>query len=580
MAKKYALLIGNTDYKDEHLPQLSGSLVDIKSVAAVLNNRKICGFDEVIRLPNPTFSESMRALSQLFANKTKDELLLFYFSGHGVKDHAGDLFFAIKETEHGLYDGTAIAASLLKNIVNKSGSHRQVLILDCCHSGAITQGLKGIDTMVTTDTFDVTGYGCGIIAATRSHQYAADSTGSDESSQRSLFTHFLVEGLETGAAADESSDTVTVEQLYQYVHKKVTEVRPGMQPVYICDQSIGRIGLAKNPRQVFKLPEDLMNDLVDANPRTRIGVLRELNTIVVKGDERKRAAVQNVLSARMDEERDRFVHQEIEQLLTVLSEVTADTVKPERISVTRPENTDSLDPGRVFSDTLKDGSNGPEMMVIPAGKFRMGDISGNGDEDEKPVHEVKIERLFALGKYPVSFAEYDYYCDQTGVDKPGDEDWGRNDRPVINVSWNDAVAYIEWLREQTGKRYRLPSEAEWEYAARGGTDTAYWWGDEADKNLANFSGKKTNPVKKFKANLFGLHDTLGNVWEWVQDTWHENYQSAPCDGSAWLDDELRLRVLRGGSWYSEPNYARSAFRNRDEPEYSNYNVGFRLAQDL
>ena len=581
MAKKYALLIGNTDYDDDRLRPLNGSLQDIDAVAAVLNNPEICGFDEVIPLPNPSFAGAMRALSQLFVNKTKDDLLLFYFSGHGVKDVAGELFFAIQDTEWGLYDGTAIAASQLKNIVNKSRSQRQVLILDCCHSGAISNGFKAVDDIVIEETFDVKGYGREILTATGSLQYAVDGAKTDKGCQRSLFTHFLVEGLETGAAAAENSETITVEQLYQYVHTRVTEALPGITPVYSCDRAVGRINLAKNPRPVYQLPEDLLKDLIDANrPRLRIGALHDLRSIAGNGGEPERAAVLKVLKARKDEERDRFVHNEIVHLIADLKQSSNDRPNVGRNQTGKLEAPNKLQPGQVFRDSLKDGSKGPEMLVIPAGKFQMGDIQGGGDKSEKPVHEVIIAKPFALGKYPLTFAVYDAYCDSAGVRKPEDEGWGRDDRPVIHVSWNDATAYTVWLSDQTGKRYRLPSEAEWEYAARGGIETEYWWGDKPKKKLANFDGSKTNPVSQFESNPFGLHETLGNVWEWVEDSWHENYKSAPTDGSAWVDDGSRLRVLRGGSWYNEPNFARSANRYRYFPASSNDNVGFRLAQDL
>ncbi|MCP3677944.1 MAG: formylglycine-generating enzyme family protein, partial [Deltaproteobacteria bacterium] len=131
----------------------------------------------------------------------------------------------------------------------------------------------------------------------------------------------------------------------------------------------------------------------------------------------------------------------------------------------------------VFRDRLKDGGEGQEMVVIQAGRFRRGDIQGGGGNYEKPVHEVVISKSFALGRYEVTFAEYDRFCEATGRAKPTDRGWGRGKRPVINVSWKDAKAYAEWLMEQTGKKYRLPTEAEWEYGARAGSKTKYWWGN-------------------------------------------------------------------------------------------------------
>jgi formylglycine-generating enzyme required for sulfatase activity len=159
---------------------------------------------------------------------------------------------------------------------------------------------------------------------------------------------------------------------------------------------------------------------------------------------------------------------------------------------------------------------------------------------------------------------------------------------VINVSWKEAVAYAEWLSKQTGKRYRLPTEAEWEYAARAGTEAAYWWGNEVGKNHANcagcgsqWEGKQTAPVGSFASNPWGLHDTAGNVYEWVQDCWHEDYEGAPADGSGSLWEEgVCVRVIRGGSLNLKPWSVRSANRSKDVPFNRYINLGFRLARDI
>jgi len=235
-----------------------------------------------------------------------------------------------------------------------------------------------------------------------------------------------------------------------------------------------------------------------------------------------------------------------------------------------------------FRDTLKDGSLGPEMVIVPRGTFRMGDLDGKGDENERPVHTVNFADAFAIGRFTVIFEEYDRFAETSGQRKPNDFGWGRGRQPVVDVSWEDACAYARWLTEQTGKPYRLPSEAEWEYAARAGTETAYWWGDKIGKNRANcthsgsqWSAKQTSPVGSFPANPWGLHDTVGNVWEWVQDRWHYNYQGAPEDGSAREQGDSAGRMLRGGSWDNGPRYARAACRFLIDPGGRSL-IGFRL----
>ena len=213
-------------------------------------------------------------------------------------------------------------------------------------------------------------------------------------------------------------------------------------------------------------------------------------------------------------------------------------------------------------------------------------------EGEKPQHQVGIARPFALGRAPITFADYDRFAEATGAERPGDEGWGRGDRPVINVSWDDAHSYAKWLGEMTGNSYRLPSEAEWEYAARAGTTTRYALplpagsDDIANRNLANcngcgseWDGEQTAPVGRFKANNWGLQDMQGNVWEWTEDCWHDNYVGAPDDGRAWLKEnggDCGPRVVRGGSVNDVPGFLRSASRDGDFTEYSSDDVGFRV----
>ncbi|WMJ09027.1 SUMF1/EgtB/PvdO family nonheme iron enzyme [Nitrosomonas sp. sh817] len=230
----------------------------------------------------------------------------------------------------------------------------------------------------------------------------------------------------------------------------------------------------------------------------------------------------------------------------------------------------------------------PEMVRIPPGKFLMG--SNDGDLGERPVHEVNIDHAFEIGKYEVTFDEYDIFAKATGHKLPDDHDWIRGKRPVINVTFLDAKAYAEWLSVETGKKYRLPSEAEWEYVARAGTQTRYWWGDDIGVSNANCVGcgsrwdeRKTAPVGSFKANTFGLYDTAGNVWELVRDCWHDNYDNAPDDGSAWLEKnggDCNRCVIRGGSWSNAPQNLRSAHRFWSYLDVSNIFQGFRIARDF
>ena len=248
-----------------------------------------------------------------------------------------------------------------------------------------------------------------------------------------------------------------------------------------------------------------------------------------------------------------------------------------------------LRPGDMFKDCLEC----PEMVVVPGGRFRMGCGSGRDCRDrEHPVHDVEVP-AFALGRYEVTFAEYDRFVQATGSRRPDDKRWGRARRPVMNVSWDEAMAYVSWLSARSGIRYRLPSESEWEYAARAGTTTRYSWGDELGRNRANCDGcgsrwddDETAPVGSFDANGWGLHDMHGNVWEWVADCRAHGgkYDNAPQDGTArtsgcHLNDAYRSRMYRGGSWQSSPRQVRSAERESRDAIHRRDFIGFRVARD-
>ena len=253
-------------------------------------------------------------------------------------------------------------------------------------------------------------------------------------------------------------------------------------------------------------------------------------------------------------------------------------------------------------ETFRDCSGCPEMVVIPAGSFMMGSPASETGryEDEGPVHRVTVQQ-FALARAEVTFDQWQACVDDGGCRsnrRPGDDGWGRGSRPVINVSWEDAQEYVAWLNGKvSGTPYRLPSEAEWEYAARAGTSTAYPWGDRATHEYANY-GKDDccgglakgadrweymAPVGSFPANPLGLRDMHGNIWEWVEDCWHGNYNGAPRTASAWLSQQngnCSLRVLRGGSWFHNPGFLRSAFRDRIVPGNRGGILGFRPARTL
>jgi formylglycine-generating enzyme required for sulfatase activity len=242
---------------------------------------------------------------------------------------------------------------------------------------------------------------------------------------------------------------------------------------------------------------------------------------------------------------------------------------------------------------LRDCGDCPTMVVIPAGEFTMG--SPPSEMQAEAQHRVTIAAPFAVGKFEVTFEQWAACVKGGGCNgyRPDDQGWGRGKRPVIDVTWEDAKAYVSWLSQKTRKRYRLLSESEWEYAARAGTTTTYAFGATIAPQQANFDGsgdgsgpsplnrQRTLPVGSFRPNAFGLYDMHGNADEWVEDCWHTEYTgAAPTDGSPWLDGDCDGRVLRGGSWEDSRSEVRSAARTGEFKDKSSYADGFRVARDL
>jgi formylglycine-generating enzyme required for sulfatase activity len=243
----------------------------------------------------------------------------------------------------------------------------------------------------------------------------------------------------------------------------------------------------------------------------------------------------------------------------------------------KPED---IEAGALFRDCTEC----PELVVVPAGAFEMG---SSEFPIEKPVHRVTIGKPFAIGRYEVTFSQWDACVAEHGCSyRPDDQGRGRTNLPVSDVSWSDAQAYAAWLSQTTGYKYRLPSEAEWEYAARGGTTGPLWWGDASTQGQANCRdcgpglGEQTMPVGSFPANGFGLADTAGNIAEWVVDCWTDSYKDAPRDGSAQVSDACKHRVLRGGSFDSSLRYMRSSSRFLYDAGVRYYTNGFRVLREL
>ncbi len=323
------------------------------------------------------------------------------------------------------------------------------------------------------------------------------------------------------------------------------------------------------------------------------------------------------------------------QVIAQIEEVSAQAqgIDELRQKLENARSYSSLRPGQVVVDTLSGGGRGPEMLVLPLGSFTMGSPSSEADRksNEGPTRTVTLAQAIAMARSEITVAQFRNFVRSAGytptssrnnrstiyderagqMGERGGVTWESDhagnaadgNMPVVHVSWTDAKAYADWLSAQSGQAYRLPSEAEFEYAMRAGGQTRYWWGDsEPDRPIANLTGERDRsasgrtwvnafnnygdgywgaaPVGSFETNRFGLHDMGGNVSEWVEDCWHENYQRAPSDGSAWVNEGCNRRVIRGASWASAPDQARSAFRLTAGADTTNARLGFRVVRNL
>jgi formylglycine-generating enzyme required for sulfatase activity len=264
---------------------------------------------------------------------------------------------------------------------------------------------------------------------------------------------------------------------------------------------------------------------------------------------------------------------------SVVATVPSDS-KPEAASPAAVETLSSRAPATIPEQPQVKPVTGPEMVSLPGGTFTMG---SSNDESEMPVHQVAI-KPFEISKFPITIRDWNE-CVAAKVCQYVPS--GEEDAPVTNLSWSDTQQFLTWLSQITQKSFRLPSEAEWEYAARAGTDTNYWWGDQLQQGMADCKGcvdayDSAQPLKvgSLKANPFGLYDMGGDVDQWVEDCWHSGYQGAPVDGSPWTEDSCLSHVVRSGSWKNDPSYVRPASRDHYDTDVRYPTHGFRIARSL
>ena len=598
-----AVVIGNRHYQ-EGIPEVLYAHRDAAAFREYLVG--VRGFDpeNIIELTDATQGE----MTKTFGSASSHEGQLYYFlpdrlggtsevvvfySGHGVPGTDGKAYLATADADLGTAHLTAYPLAQLYVNLGKLPAKSVTVYLDACFSGGSQGGALPTSASPVYRAAELpTGVAdqMTVLAAASGKELASW----DEQAEHGMFTHHLLNAL-YGAGDDNGDGEVTAREAKRYLDMHLTRA---VGRAYMRPQTASLVGdagavLAFAPRGGFPQRPTLPGVGPRPQPFTVLTEPAGARVRILNIAERYRPGIE----LPPGEYRAEASAEGYETVVEVVRHGSAEATE-HRIVLRQVVR--RWTGGEVFRDC----PDCPQMVVVPAGRFRMGCVSGqNCDDDEKPVHDVRIGSAFALSVYEVTFAEWDACVSDGGCGgyRPDDEGWGRGRRPAVNVSWTDALRYVSWLSRKTGEAYRLPSESEWEYAARAGSTTKYHFGNDesvlcrygnhadADastdyylRNEACSDGiaKGTAPVGSYVPNAFGLHDMHGNVWEWTEDCWHASYAGAPADGSAWVSGNLGQRVLRGGFWGDAPRNLRAAIRNRFPISLRGNAIGFRVARTL
>jgi len=634
-----AVVIGNKTYQGR-IPEVAYAHRDADAMKAYLI--QVLGYREgnIIDLRDATKAQLEAAFGNAYSHEGKvwrfirpgrSHVTVFY-SGHGVpglKDKRGYILPVNADPNTPEINGYPVDL-LYKNLA-ALGAESVTVYLDACFSGESDRGMlirSASPVFVQAKAPEVTG-GMTVLTAATAEQVASW----DEENRHGLFTWHLLQALQGEADKAPFGDgdgRVTVAETQAYLDEEMT---------YVARRRFGRVQNAS-----VQGADDALLGVVSetpvAPPAPAVAALapafevEELDqTMRVAGN---RVNVRSGPGTEFDKVAVFEAGAEVEvtgKVMTknwyrvalsgggtgyVFGKLLSDTMPPAATPAVGAFP-DAAMPGDSFTDC----DDCPEMVIVPPGSYQMGSPSYevDRDADEEPLHVVSIPRALAVGKYEVTRGEYAAFVSATGYaggnicwtletgeweEREGrtwrDPSIPQTDRdPVLCVSWDDAQAYAQWLTRQTGKTYRLPSEAEWEYFARAGVTTARYWGDDPLQscgyaNAADRTAKQTYtewtiadctdgfthtaPVGSFAPNAFGLYDTMGNVWEWASDCWNERYDGAPADGTSWTAGDCAKRVRRGGSWYHGPRYVRVANRSRMDPDTRSFIAGFRVVREL
>jgi formylglycine-generating enzyme required for sulfatase activity len=583
MADRLALIIANSDFEDEKLCRLKTPIRDAEALAAVLDDPDIGDFDVTLLIDEPE-PLVRRRIARLYHRRKRSDLLLLYYSGHGIRDAHGDLYLATRNTEIDLVGATALDAAYVRKQIDKSNSRRNVVVLDCCHSGAFAGGKSGLgDSVGTEDAFAGSGYGRVILTASDALELSWEGDEWLGEDRPSVFTNFLVEGLRTGKADLDGDGKIVLDELYKYVYERVMTSGYAKQTPHRWAQHVeGQIVVARSPRPPSRttgLPPDLQRAVESPVSWMREGAVSGLERLMRGREGEIAQAAREALERLAGDENPRVAAAAARALgVGEKSPKEEPAPQPPPPTIEKPEQPDVL----IITSPIH-----LELVRVPAGEFLMGsdpEKDEHARDSEQPQHTVDLPE-FTIGKYPITNVQYAAFVQAADHRAPkhwekGEIPSGEEDHPVVYVTWDDAMAFCEWLSQETGKEFVLPSEAEWEKAARGTDGRIYPWGDEVPTaDLCNF-GKNvgdTTQVGNYSPegdSPYECADMAGNVWEWTRSL-YMGYPYDPDDGREDLEAS-GSRVARGGSFDGTVDFVRCAFRSWVDPDYRFRNLGFRV----
>jgi formylglycine-generating enzyme required for sulfatase activity len=671
--KTYRGGVAPVEYADRDADAMQRAAIEAMDIQASalrrFNDMTIGEANEWFR-PDGTPGASLVEFIRKASGNRRNGTIYFYYSGHGVatrndRRQQDEMHFVLFDTRTDAVGSQGLSIEAVKRALSQVQKDivpagQVVMMVDACFSGFGRDGKevwKGARSgavpakLVAPDKVV-------ILSAAGPTEHA----WSDDRRQYGVFTDALMDGLYGGAA--DSAGRIIAERLQQFVERRIesrlsrasvpartqrpilegepTTVLATLQTPFPERVPGAKARLADRCRRVeASLGSKLMRDFLatdcdeDCPCKARIKAIvderergeqrcqqdsEELTRLRTYGSDVKPTIEElrrtTLCKAVKDQADKALAELSGPRVFGLISTAPSDDPKP---TVREPQVSITPRPGERLRDPLSDGrpcAECPEMVVVPAGSFIMGSphTEADRDESEGPQHKVTFDRSFAVGRFETTFTEWDACVEAAGCNayRPNDAAWGRGRKPVININWSDAQAYVSWLSRVTGKPYRLLTEAEWEYVARAGTTTRFAFGEVLSSKQARFSAstwgsaRGTVSVGSYNPNGWGVHDMHGNVWEWVEDCWKGDYASAPVDGSAFTGGDCGRRVARGGSWYSRdlgttrrsptfnndglpvfpepvaegPGALRSAFRLSFATDHRNNNVGLRVARTL